>query len=110
MIEIYENDKIVFMSPLSRQDEFYVEETLEAELTNSTIEESENQGSLLKSGKCFNFPNLTPFGIDSELAQEPSHHQDDHTEDEQEEIEKSEINGIIEDSDSGSSFEELNHS
>ncbi|XP_046440383.1 testis-expressed protein 264 homolog [Daphnia pulex] len=90
MIEIYENDKIVFMSPLSRQDEFYVEETLEAdELANSTVDVSENQ--------------------DSELAQEPSHHQYDHTEDEQEEIEKTEINGV-EDSDSGSSFEELNHS
>ncbi len=53
--------------------------------------------------------NLTPFDVDSELAQEPSHHQYDHTEDEQEEIEKTEINGV-EDSDSGSSFEELNHS
>ncbi len=50
MIEIYENDKIVFMSPLSRQDEFYVEETLEAELANSTIDVSENQGN--KVNKC----------------------------------------------------------
>ena len=59
----------------------------------------------------FKFFNWHPFYIDSELAQEPaSYPQDDHTEDEQEEIEISEINGIIEDSDSGSSFEELNHS
>jgi hypothetical protein len=51
MIEIYENDKIVFMSPLSRQDEFYVEETLEAdELANSTVGVSENQGN--KVSKC----------------------------------------------------------
>jgi len=50
MIEIYENDKIVFMSPLSRQDEFYVEETLETELANSTVEVSENQGN--KASQC----------------------------------------------------------
>lgn len=43
MIEIYESDKIVFMSPLSRQDEFYVKETEEEEeFTNSAAEE--NQG------------------------------------------------------------------
>lgn len=47
MIEIYDNDRMVFMAPLSRQDEFYVEETQEAELSSSTIEESENQGKLL---------------------------------------------------------------
>lgn len=44
MIEIYEKDQIVFMAPLSRQDEFYVEETQEPDLTSSTIDESENQG------------------------------------------------------------------
>ncbi len=52
MIEIYEKDQIVFMAPLSRQDEFYVEETQEADLTSSTLEESENQG---KIHNCFSF-------------------------------------------------------
>lgn len=49
MIEIYENDKIVFVAPLSRQDEFYVEETQEAELTSSTLEESDNPGRAIKT-------------------------------------------------------------
>lgn len=44
MIEIYEDNRIVFAAPLSRQDEFYVEETQEADLTSSTHEESDNQG------------------------------------------------------------------
>lgn len=51
MIEIYESDKIVFVAPLSRQDEFYVEETQEAELTSSTLEESDNPGNSTSSKK-----------------------------------------------------------
>lgn len=50
--------------------------------------------------------NNCPYFVDSETAQEPNP-----TEDEGEEMEKSEINGPIEESEdsSGSSFEELNH-
>lgn len=46
MIEIYDKDSILFMTPLSRQDEFYVEETEEEEdeRVNSTLEESEKEG------------------------------------------------------------------
>lgn len=44
MIEIYEKDCIIFMAPLSKQDEFYVEETQEAEIASSALEDSENQG------------------------------------------------------------------
>ena len=45
MVEIYDNDNIYFMAPLSRQDEFYVEETQETDEGNSSAnEESENQG------------------------------------------------------------------
>ena len=49
MIEIYDKDSILFMTPLSRQDEFYVEETEEEEddRVNSTLEESEKEGSEL---------------------------------------------------------------
>ena len=44
MIEIYEKDCIIFMAPLSKQDEFYVEEAQEAENPSSGHEDSENQG------------------------------------------------------------------
>lgn len=37
MIEIYKGDEIIFMSPLSRQDEFYVEESHEE--PNSNVED-----------------------------------------------------------------------
>lgn len=88
MIEIYEDDKIVFMSPLSKQDEFYVKETQEEELTNSAAEENQEE------------------------TQESIHQQINHSNDKQEETEKSQMNGVMEDSDesSGSSFEELTHS
>ena len=40
MIEIYDKDQILFMAPLSRQDEFYVEETQDDDrANNSTVEE-----------------------------------------------------------------------
>ncbi|KAI9556996.1 hypothetical protein GHT06_016790 [Daphnia sinensis] len=88
MIEIYEDDKIIFMSPLSKQDEFYVKETQDEELTNSAAEENQEE------------------------EQELSHHEITHSNDQQEETEQSQMNGVMEDSDesSGSSFEELNHS
>lgn len=45
MIEVYDNTSIIFMAPLSRQDEFYVEETQEGYLANSILEESEHHGT-----------------------------------------------------------------
>ena len=42
MVEIYEKDQIIFMAPLSKQDEFYVEETQEPEMSSAdNLEESE---------------------------------------------------------------------
>ena len=47
MIEIYDKEEIIFMSPLARQDEFYVEETQEQELSSaSNLDDSETQGNL----------------------------------------------------------------
>lgn len=43
MIEIYTDKEIVFMSPLSRQDEFYVKEMAEQEY-GSQPEDSDIQG------------------------------------------------------------------
>lgn len=42
MVEIYDEDHIIFMAPLSRQDEFYVEETQDPEISSAdNLEESE---------------------------------------------------------------------
>ena len=44
MVEIYDQNQIVFMAPLSRQDEFYVEETQEPEMSSAdNLDESETQ-------------------------------------------------------------------
>lgn len=46
MVEIYDQNQIVFMAPLSRQDEFYVEETQEPEMSSAdNLDESETQNS-----------------------------------------------------------------
>lgn len=108
MIEIYDSDKIVFMAPLSRQDEFYVDETQEAELTSSTLEESDNQGDKDETNS---FPKTrrlrkNPILIDSEQGPEPNHSEQENG------TERLGMNGPMEESEdsSGSSFEELNHS
>jgi len=88
MVEIYDKDHIIFMAPLSRQDEFYVEETQEPELGSAdNLEESETHNS------------------DSEAVDSTV------TEDDNVLHEESLNNGPINDSDdsSGSSFEELQH-
>jgi len=91
MIEIYDNNNIIFMAPLSRQDEFYVEETQEIDGNSSANEESENQGT-----------DSEPV---EEIAQTPTSAEDD------DQSEKPEMNGLLEENDdsSASSFEELQH-
>jgi len=88
MVEIYEKDQIIFMAPLSKQDEFYVEETQEPEMSSAdNLEESETHNS-------------DSDAIESTL-----------TEDDNVQHEASLNNGPVNDSDesSGSSFEELQH-
>lgn len=47
MIEIYDKDYIIFMAPLSKQDEFYVEEAQEIDVPSSAREDSDNQSNFL---------------------------------------------------------------
>jgi len=87
MIEIYEKEWIIFLAPLSKQDEFYVEETQEADIASSALEDSENQAS------------------EPESVQEEDHTNNDAG------SYVPPLNGAADDSEdsSGSSFEELNH-
>jgi len=88
MVEIYDEDHIIFMAPLSRQDEFYVEETQDPEISSAdNLEESEAHNS------------------DSEAVESTL------TEDDNIPQEELLNNGPVNESDdsSGSSFEELQH-
>lgn len=87
MVEIYDVDQIIFMAPLSRQEEFYVKETQEPEIGSAdSLDESETHNS------------------DSDAAEATL------TEEDNNEHANQLNNGPIDDDDSsGSSFEELGH-
>jgi len=86
MVEIYDHNQIIFMAPLSRQDEFYVEETQEPEMSSAdNLDGSETQ--------------ISDSDVDDDNLENVEH-------------EEPLINGPIDDIDdnsSGSSFEELQH-
>lgn len=98
MIEIYENDHIVFMVPLAKQDEFYVPEAKE---DNSDEERTTSDGIQEISSHSDNISLLTDKSVENPLSGDGSPVSDNLT------MPKSSTNGTPDDS-AGSSFEELN--
>lgn len=109
MIEIYDKNNILFVAPLSRQDEFYVEETEEEDKATSQ-DESEKEGvhwpfewlflSVMNTKVLCRWIDISE-PVNEDLTRSAVGHDFVHPE----------TNGPIDDSEesSGSSFEELQH-